>query len=184
MGHRVVLLCFLWQARQSKRLFSSCPHDPECRNINLSHRIWFLPRTASTQQRSQYSKSPSRFWSLLVTSLLSMSKWPWGSDGLNIPYLGQCYMMCGAGTPCHFFLHMTVMMKGGPTCSDQDQKNKKPKKKSSVTPTAPVRFLEAVLWDRITTSICYCIIPVLFIQIWKLREGCKIIHALLTPNCA
>ena len=43
MGPCIVLFCFLWQAWQSKRLFSSCPHTPVCLNINLSHRIWFLP---------------------------------------------------------------------------------------------------------------------------------------------
>lgn len=61
MGHCIVLFCFLWQARQSKRLFSSCPHTPVCLNINLSHRIWFLPRTASTQQWGQYSEIPQGF---------------------------------------------------------------------------------------------------------------------------
>lgn len=68
MGPCIVLFCFLWQAWQSKRLFSSCPHTPVCLNINLSHRIWFLPAQpvhsseASTVKRLKVSQILCDVW--------------------------------------------------------------------------------------------------------------------------
>lgn len=166
-------VCFLWQGWQSKRLFSSCPHIPVRLNINLSHRIWFLPAQPA------HSSEASMVKPLKVSQIAADVQDPAGRDQMAVREQRSGHSL--PGTALHDVRYILSF-----SLPDDDERDLEGSRlETSNTPSAPARFVDAVLWDR-QKEKNFHLLPLntsFVFLLWEVEEGCETIHELLPPEC-